>query len=109
MDASSGSQGAQEYPNRHTASPPASYLVAATAEQVQLAGREPARRWPPYSVLYPDGNPAEGIHDPVSNPKTVWDRAANEGWVTGAAVDPLTTALKAARATLVGPGEFRAH
>ena len=33
---------------------------------------------------------------------------ANHGWVTGSALDPPTSALKAARAVLVDPREFRA-
>ena len=107
-DASSGSEGDQEFPSRHAASPPASYLIAVTTEHVRLAGREPARGWPPYSVLKPDGDPAEVIHDPVSNPKNFRGKAASEGRVTGTAMDPIATALKAARAALVGPGEFRA-
>ena len=51
VETSSGLKGDQEYPNRHAASPPASHLIAVTTEQVQLAGREPNRGWPPYSVL----------------------------------------------------------
>ena len=108
MDASSGSKGGQKCPNRHAAPPPSSYPITVTAEQVQPAGREPNRGWPPYSVLYPDGNIAEVIHDSVSNPKTFRNKAANEGRVAGTAMDPFTTALKAAGATSVDPGEFRA-
>ena len=55
-DASSRSKGDQEFPSRHAASPPASYLVAVAAERVRLAGGEPARGWPSCSALEPDGN-----------------------------------------------------
>ena len=47
-------------------------------------------------------------HDPVSNPKKFRNKAVNGGWVTCTAIDPLTTALKATRATSVDPREFRA-
>ena len=33
---------------------------------------------------------------------------ADRGWVAGAAIGPLTSALKAAKAVMVGSGEFRA-
>ena len=102
------SEGDQEFPNHPAAPPPASYLITVTTERVQLAEREPARGWPSYSALYPDGNPAEVIHGPGLKPKNFRNKAANEGWVTGTAMGPLAIAPKAARATLVDPGEFRA-
>ena len=101
------SEGDQEFPNHPAAPPPASYLITVTTERVQLAGREPARGWPSYSALYPDGSPTGAIHDRVFNPKNFRNKAADEGLATGTATDPLTSALKAARATLVDRGEFR--
>ena len=87
--------------------PPASYLVTVATEQVKSAGDEPARGWPAYSPLYPEGAAAEVIRDPVFNSENFRDLAADYGWVAGAAMDPLTAALKVAKAELVGPGEFR--
>ena len=84
------------------------YIITVSDEQVQLAGRQPTRGWPVYSVLYSERAPAEVIRDPVSNPKNFWNANANEGWIAGPASDPLTEALQAARATRVNPGEFRA-
>ena len=43
VDASSYLQGDMEFPYRYTMTPPASYLVAVTTEQLKLAGDEPAR------------------------------------------------------------------
>ena len=43
------------------------------------------------------------IFEPVFSQKNLRKEAANGGWV-----DVLTSALKAARATLVDPGDFRA-
>ena len=80
VETSSGFKGDQEFPNCHSAAPPASYLIAVTTEQVLLAGREPNRGGPLYAVLYPGGNPAEVNHGPVSNPKNFWRKAANDGW-----------------------------
>ena len=108
MKTSSGLKGDQDSPNRHAASRPTSYLITVAAEQVRLAGRERNRGWPSNSAPHPEGNPTEVNHDPVCNPKKFWPKAADEGWVTGTAMDPLATAVKAARAKLVGPGEFRA-
>ena len=99
VDTPSGLRGNQEFPDRHAASPPTSYLITLTTERVQLAGTEPNRGWPSYSALYPEGNPAEVNRDPVFNPKNFWGKAADDGWVTGTAMDPLTAALKAARTT----------
>ena len=52
-------------------------------------------------------NPADVLHGPVFY-RNFWDRAANDCWATETAMDPLTTASKAADSRLVGPSEFRA-
>lgn len=78
------------------------------AEQLRLAGNEPARGWPAYSVLLPEGNPAEVIHDPGFNAENFWNAAADYGWLTGAALDPPSPAPRAAEAGMVDPGEFSA-
>ena len=72
-----------------------------------MAGREPARSRPTFSVLYPDEAPTKVILDPVFNPKTFWNENPNEGWIAGSALDPLTEALEVARTKRVDPGEFR--
>ena len=107
VETSSDSKGDPEFPNRRAASPPASFLITVATEQVQLAGKDPSRGWPPRSLLYPEGNPTGVSNDPELNPENFRQRAANDGWVAGAATDPLAAALKAARATPVGPGEIR--
>ena len=89
-------------------SPPAAYSITVAAEQLGLTCDEPARGWPSSSVLNPDGAPTEVVRDPVFNPNNFWSVAADFGWVAGAAMDPLTSAPKAAKAVLVDPGEFRA-
>ena len=88
-------------------SPPASYLITVTTEQLRLAGKEPTRGWPAYSALHPDSKPTEVIHDPVFNRENFWNKAANDGCVAGYAMDRLAAALKAAQAVVVDPGEFR--
>ena len=52
-------------------------------------------------------NPAGAIRDPVFISKNFRNLAADHGWVPGAVMDPLTAALKAAKAVLVDPGKFR--
>ena len=86
---------------------PPTYVITVSAEQVYLAGKGPNSCWPAYSVLYPEANPTEVIHDPVFNQKNFRNTDANAGRVNGEAMNPPTSALKAARATLVGPGESR--
>ena len=90
------SEGDSEFPRRHAMPPPAAYVITATSEQLRLAGDEPTRGWPAYSFLFPDGNPSEVIHEPVFSTKNYLGVAADFGWVTGAAMDPLTSALMAA-------------
>ena len=102
----STSKGVQDFASRHAMTTP-TYLITVSDEQVQRAGREPTRGWPSYSALYPEGNPTEVIHDPAFYQKNFWNKDANDGWVTGTAMDPLTAASKAAHTTLVDPGEFR--
>ena len=96
VDKSSYSRGDLEFPRRHAMSPLASYLIAVTTEQLRLAGDEPARGWPAYSVLYPEGNPTQVIHDPVFNSENFRNMAVDYGWVTDTAMDPSTSARKAA-------------
>ena len=88
--------------------PPASYVIRASPEQLKLAGDEPTRGWPTDSVLYPDDNPTGVIRDTVSNSKNVLNLEASHGRATGTEMGPRTAALKAAKAVMVGPGEFRA-
>ena len=97
-----------EFPHRHAMTPSAAYLVTVAAGQLRLAGDEPTCGWPTYSVLPLDGNPAEVVRDPVGNAENFWSAAADSGWAPGAAMDPLTSAPKAAKAAMVYLGEFRA-
>ena len=89
-------KGGQDFANRH-AMTTSTYLTTASDEQVRLAGREPTRGWPSFLALFPDGNPADGLHDPVFN-QNFWNEAANDGWVAGTAMDPLAAALRTADA-----------
>ena len=98
--------GDQDFADRHAATTP-TYLTTASDEQAKLAGREPNRGRPAFSVLCPEGNPTEVNHDPVCN-QNFRKQDANDGWVQGTAVDPLAAALNAAHATLMDPEEFRA-
>ena len=106
--ASSVSRGDLESFYRHATSFPASYLITVAAEQFCLAGNEPARIWPAFSGLYPDGNFAAANHDPGLGAKNFWNVVAEYGRASGAAMDPPTSALKAAKAAMVDPGEIRA-
>ena len=82
-------------------------MITVPPEQLKLAGDEPRRGWPPYSVLYPEGNAAEVIRGPVSSSENFLNSEASHGWVTRAGMDPLTAALEAAKAVMVCPGECR--
>ena len=106
VDSTSTSTGDQDFANRYAMTTPA-YIVTVADEQVQLAGREPARGCSAASVLYSEGNPAEVLHGPVFNSNNFWGKNANYGWVAGTAMDPFAERLKASRATRVGPGKFR--
>ena len=107
VGAPSVSKGDLEFSRRRAMSPPASYLIEVTTEQLRPVGLKPARGWPPFSVPSPDRDSAKVNRDPVFNPGNFRDRAADSGWVAGNAMDPLTSALEAARAVVVDPGEFR--
>ena len=97
VEPASTSKGDQDFVNRCAMTLP-TCVITVSEDQVQLAGREPARGWPPYSVLYPDWNPTEVTHNSAFNPKNFWRKDANEGWIAGSAMDPLAEALKAAQA-----------
>ena len=73
----------------------------------RTCGTDEPRGWTSYSARYPEGNPTEVIHGPALNQKNFWNKDANDGWVTGTAMDPLAAAFKAAQAGIVDPGEFR--
>ena len=68
IDPTSMSKDAQDFATRHAVTN-LMYIITVSDEQEKTAGREPARGWPTFSVRYPDGDPTEVIHDPVSNPK----------------------------------------
>ena len=74
-------------------SPPATFTITVATERVQLARKAPNRGRPAFSVLYPDGNSTDVAHYPVFNPRNFRNKAANDGWVMGAATDPLASAL----------------
>ena len=97
----------QGFPSRH-AMTILMYLITVSNEQVQLAGQGPNRGRLAFSVLFLGGNPAEVSRDPVFNRKNFRRMEAKDGWFTGKVMGPITPALKAARAKLVGPREFRA-
>ena len=100
-------RGAPDFSRRYTLTAPSSYLIAATQGKLKRAGDEPTREWPAYSALYPGGNPAEAIRDPVSVSENFLNLETSHGWVTGEGMGPLASALKAAKAAKVDPGEFR--
>ena len=64
-DVSSLARGDLGLPRRHGAFPPASYKITAATAQSRLAGKEPTRGRPAYSVLCLDGSPAKVLRDPV--------------------------------------------
>ena len=107
VDPVSAPAGDQDFADRHAATTP-THLTTASDEQVKPAGREPSRGRPAFFVLCPEGNPTEVNRDPGRNQKNFCKQDANFGWVTGTAMGPLTAALNAAHAALVGPEEFRA-
>ena len=108
VEPSSFSKSDLGFSHRHAMSPPAAYLITAAADQSRLAGNGPTCGWPTSAVPLPDRNPAEATHDPVLNARNFRNVAADFGWVTGAAMDPLSYAPEAAKAVMVSPGEFRA-
>ena len=108
MDGESYAQGDLDFSQRCTLTPPPSYLITLSTEQLERAGEEPTGGWPAYSALYPERNPAEAIRDPVFVSTNFLISEVLHGWVLGEATDPLASALKAAKAVKVGPGEFRA-
>ena len=65
VDGDSYEKGDLDFSRRYTLTPPSSYVITVTTEQLKRAGEEPNRGWPAYSALYPEGNPAEVTHDPV--------------------------------------------
>ena len=107
-DSDSFAQGDLDFSQCYTHAPPPSNLITVAREQLTRAGEEPTRGWPAYSAPYPEGNPAEEIRDPVFGPKNFLILEASHGRVLGDAIDPLASALGAAKDVKVGPGEFRA-
>ena len=100
-------QGDLDLPNRSTLSPPPSFFITATPGQLKRAGDEPTRGSPAFSALYADGSPAAVTHYPVFVSENFLNLDASYGWVEGGAMDPLTAAIKAAKAVQVDPGESR--
>ena len=83
-------------------------MITVSPEQLKRAGEGPARGRPAFSALYPGGNPTEVAHCPVSVSKNFLNLGASGGCVLGEAMDPLASALKAAKFVKVDPGGFRA-
>ena len=107
MEGASCAKDGFAFAQRYAMSPPASQLIADSREQLKRAGDEPTRGWQTFSAFYPDGHHAEVAHDPVIVSKNFRNVEVDRGWVPNEALDPLTTALQAAQAERVDPGDFR--
>ena len=81
--------------------------ITVSEELLKRAGDEPTLGRQTYSALYPNGNPAEIAHGPVSVAKNFRNLDVSHGWVLSEAIDPLAAPLEAAKVERVDPGNFR--
>ena len=80
-DGDSYKQGDLDPPPHYTLTPPASCLIAAAQEQLDRAGGGHTRGWPSCPAIFPGGNPAEVIRDPVFASENFRNLEAPRSWV----------------------------
>ena len=97
------------FTQRHTIGmPEARFVATASQDQLRRAGQGPNRGRPAYAEVFPMGDPALGIGDPISVPGNYLNLYVGHGWVAGNPMEPPAMALAVAGAERVDAGEFRA-
>ena len=71
-------------------------MVAITAGDIPQAGKDPSRRRPEYSAVFPTGPPIDIIRGPIFLPGYFRSLGRQRGWVHGGPFEPLTEALNVA-------------
>ena len=75
--------------------------------KLNRTGLGPNRGWPACDIMYPNGNPTSIAQDPILVTKIFRDLSPKHGWVFGAPLEPLATALNIAGAMRVDAQALR--
>ena len=107
-EAAESEMGDRAFTERHMVGlPRADVVVTVAREHLRRTGDEPTRGGPAYEIMYPMRNPLDVTRGPIFVTKNYRDLSPEHGWVTGAPLEPLTTALNLAGAQRVDAQKFR--
>ena len=106
--AKSGMEDLASTQRRTIGMPEAQFGVTVSQAQLRRAGQDPICGWPACAVAYPVGDPALLARDTIFASGNYRVLDADQGWVTGDLMEPLTRALTVAGAGRADAGEFRA-